>query len=96
MNLERSINNLSKRIERFDSFDDSGNDSNHWKRKTIIPLNEWLRLRGTPYALEYFPDDFYRFHTFLTESELKDSDEGTMKFVFITPGSMSITCIPKS
>ena len=69
MNLERSISNLSKRIERFDSFDDCGNDSNHWKGKAIIPLNEWIRLRGTPYALQYFPDDFDRFHTFLTESD---------------------------
>ena len=56
MNLERSINNLSKRIERLDSFDSDGNDSNHWRGKEIIPLNEWIRLRGTPYALEYFPE----------------------------------------
>lgn len=68
MNLERSISNLSKRIERFDSFDGDGNDSNHWKGKEIVPLNEWIRL-GTHYALEYFPDDFDRFKTFLIESE---------------------------
>jgi hypothetical protein len=80
LNLERSINNLSKRIDRFDSFDDSGNDSNHWKGKAIIPLNDWIRLRGTPYALECFPDDFDRSHTFLTESELKNSDERTREW----------------
>ena len=35
---------------------------------------------GTPYALEYFFDDFDRSHTFLTESELKDSDEQMRKW----------------
>ena len=80
MNLERSISNLSKRIERFDSFDDSGNDSNRWRGKEIIPLNEWTHLKGTPYALQYFPEDFDRSHTFLTESELKNSDERTRKW----------------
>ena len=80
MNLDRSISNLSKRIERFDSSNGDGNDSNHWRGKEIIPLNDWIQLRGTPYALQYFPDDFDRFHTFLTESELKDSDEQTRKW----------------
>jgi hypothetical protein len=79
LNLERSINNLSKRIERLNSPDD-GNDSNHWKGKEIIPLNDWIQLRGTPYALQYFPDDFDKFQTFLTEGELKDSDEQTRKW----------------
>jgi hypothetical protein len=80
LNLERSINNLAKRIERFDSFNGDGNDSNHWRGKEIISLNEWIQLRGTPYALECFPDDFDRFHTFLTESELKNRDERTRKW----------------
>ena len=79
MNLERSINSLSKRIERFDSFDSDCNDSNHWRGKEIIPLNDWIQLRGTPYALQYLPDDFDKFQTFLTESELKDGDEQTRK-----------------
>jgi len=35
-----------------------GNDSNHWRGKEIIPISEWIQLRGTPYALQYFPDDF--------------------------------------
>jgi hypothetical protein len=52
LNLERSINNLSKRMERFDSIDGGGNDTNHWKGKRIIPLNEWIQLKGTIYALE--------------------------------------------
>ena len=80
MNLERSISNLSKRIERLDSSDGDGNDSNHWKGKAIIPLNDWIKLRGTPYALDYLPDNFDRSHTFLTESELKNSDEQTGKW----------------
>ena len=80
MNLDRSISNLSKGIERLDSFDCSGNDQNHWRGKEIIPLNNWIQLKGTPYALEYFPDDFDSFHTFQTESELKNSDEQTRKW----------------
>jgi hypothetical protein len=50
----------------FDSLDGDGNDSNHWRGKEIIPLNEWIQLRGTPYALEYFPDDFDKVLPFLT------------------------------
>ena len=80
MNLERSIHNLSKRIERFDSWNGDGNDSNHWKGKAIIPLNDWIQLKGTPYALQYFPDDFDKFQTFLTETELKDSDDKTRRW----------------
>jgi hypothetical protein len=80
LNLERSINNLSKRIERFDSFDGDGNDSNHWRGKEIIPLNDWVQLRGTPYALQCFPDDFENPRTFLTECDLTNSDEPTRKW----------------
>jgi hypothetical protein len=80
LNLERSINNLSKRIDRFDSFDGAGNNSNLWRDKEIIPLNEWIQFRGTPSALEHFPDDYDEFLTFLTESDLKDSDDKTRKW----------------
>ena len=80
MNLERSINSLSKRINRFDSIAGDRNDSNHWRGKEIIPLNNWIQLRGTPYALEYFPDDFDEFHTSLTESELQNSNDKTRKW----------------
>jgi hypothetical protein len=76
MKLERSINSLSKRIDRFDSLNGGGNGSNHWRGKEIIPLNEWIQLRGTPYALEYFPDDFDEVWTHIIENELnEDSDE---------------------
>jgi hypothetical protein len=80
LNLDRSINNLSKRIEKFDSFDGDGNDPNRWRGKEIIPLNDWIQLKGTPYVLQYFPDDSDRSHTFLTESELKDTDDKTRKW----------------
>ena len=58
MNRDKSISDLSKRIERVDSSNGHGNDSNHWRGKEIIPISEWIQLRGTPYALQYFPDDF--------------------------------------
>ncbi|MGC2426175.1 MAG: hypothetical protein WA421_04005, partial [Nitrososphaeraceae archaeon] len=80
MNLERSIYNLSKRIERLNSFDGEGNDSNHWRGKEIIPLNDWIQFRGTSYALQYFPDDFDSPRTFLTESEVKDGGDQTRKW----------------
>jgi hypothetical protein len=69
-------------MERLDSFDSSGNDQNHWRDKEIIPLNEWIQLKGTPYALQYFPDDFDNPQTFLTESDLKNSDEQTRKWYY--------------
>ena len=48
--------------------------------KRIISLNDWIRLRGTPYTLQYFPDNFDRSQTYLTESELKDCDDRTKKW----------------
>lgn len=80
MNLDKSLNDLSKRIERLDSSDCDVNDSNHWRGKEIIPLNEWIQLKGTPYTLDYFPDDFDEVQTFLIESELKVSDDKTRKW----------------
>jgi hypothetical protein len=73
LNLDKSISDLSKRIKRFDSFDDS-NDSRHWKGKKIIPLNEWKKIANCDdafsfgieghlqikEALQYFPDDYSR------------------------------------
>ena len=67
-------------MDTYDSLNGDGNDSNRWKGKTIIPLNDWIQLKGTPYALQYFPDDFDRSHTFLTENELKDGDDQTRKW----------------
>ena len=80
MNLDRSISNLSKRIERFDSLNDDSNGSNHRRGKEIIPLDERIQPRGTPYTLEYFPDDFDKLWTFKTESDLKNGDDQTRKW----------------
>jgi hypothetical protein len=77
LNLDKSINDLTKRIDRFDLSNGNSNDSNYWRGKEIIPLDEWIQLKGMPYALECFPDDFDKCQTFLTENELKDSDEQT-------------------
>lgn len=62
-----------------DSFDGDGNNPNYWRRKEIIPLNEWIQLKGTSYGL-CFPDDFDKFQTFLTKSGLKDGDDQTRKW----------------
>jgi hypothetical protein len=79
LNLERSINSLSKRIERFDP-SNVVDDPNYyyWKGKRIIPLEEWIELKGTPYAWQYFPDDFNEFRTVLSENEL--TNEKTKKW----------------
>jgi hypothetical protein len=79
LNLERSINNLSKRIERFhpSNGDDGGGNGNYWKGKRIIPLNQWIELKSTPYAWKYFPDDFNHFWTSPSESKLNTADERT-------------------
>jgi hypothetical protein len=80
LNLDKSISDLSKRIERLDSLNRDSNDSNHWRGKEIIPLNTWIQLKGTPYALQYFPGDFDNIQTFLTEGDLKESDDETRKW----------------
>lgn len=72
LKIERSINNLSKRIERFDP---SADVERYWKGKEVIPFEEWRKLRGTRYELKYFPDDFHQFWTTKTESELKDEEQ---------------------
>jgi hypothetical protein len=79
LNLERSISNLSKRIERFDpsNGDDGDGNGNYWKGKRIIPLNQWIELKRTPYAWKYFPDDFNEFRTLLSENEFNTADEKT-------------------
>ena len=81
MNLERSISNLSKRIERSDSLNGDGNDSNGGRVKEIILLNDWIRLKGTPYIHEYFPDDFNEVWNHIAEDELrKDGDDQKKKW----------------
>jgi hypothetical protein len=77
LNLDRSISDLFKKIERLDSVNSDDNDSTHWERQRTNSIKWWISLRGIPYALKYFPDDEYR--TFLTESDLKNNDEKTRK-----------------
>jgi hypothetical protein len=74
LKLERSIDNLAKRLDRFDPGYSSNNktDLNYWQDKPIIPLEEWIRFRDTPYALKYFPDDFDRLLTCFSEDELDE------------------------
>ena len=74
MSLDKSINNLSSRLDRFDSSNGSGNELTYWKGRKIIPLNEWKKIVNyekafsfgieghlqTKKALQYFPDDYSR------------------------------------
>lgn len=67
------VKNLAKRLDRFDSVIPSNNKTSlsHWKGKPIITLDEWIKISNTPYALEYFPDDFDRTLTYIPEDELE-------------------------
>jgi hypothetical protein len=71
LRLERSIDNLAKRLDRLDPIKASINKINldYWKSKLIIPLYEWIKFRDTPHALDYFPDDFDRLLTCFSEDE---------------------------
>ena len=64
MNLERSIINFEKKLDRLDPISrvPSSNTRvglSHWKGKPVIALEDWIQIRG-PLSdrLEYFPDDF--------------------------------------
>ena len=74
---ERSIDNLAKKLNRFDPQFSSSNRTglNHWKDKPIIPLEEWIKYRDTPYALHCFPDDFDQALTYLSEEDLEKGRE---------------------
>jgi hypothetical protein len=60
LNLERSIINFEKKLNRVDPVLGARNKTrlSSWKGKQIIPLGDWIELRDTPYASECFPDDF--------------------------------------
>lgn len=78
MNLEKSINNVAKRLGRFDAIGSSDNNTglSIWKGKPIIPLNEWIKLSNSPYLLDYFPDDFDHDLTCISQNKtgLKQED----------------------
>ena len=74
MKLERSIDNLAKRLNRLDplppaSHVPSSNNRaglSHWKGKPVIALMDWIQIRGQQsYRLEYFPDDFDKTFTYM-------------------------------
>jgi hypothetical protein len=70
LKLERSINNLAKRLDRFTTiFVPNKTGLSHWKGRLVIPLEDWIQIRGhLPYRLEYFPNDFDQT---LTDMELR-------------------------
>ena len=73
MKLERSIDNLAKKLERLDphplSHVPSSNNRtglSHWKCKPIITLEDWIQIHGQLSSrLEYFPDDFDQTLTYI-------------------------------
>lgn len=74
MKLNRSIDNLTKRLNRLDSHlptshvPSSNNRTglSQWKGKPVIALEDWIQIRGQlPSRLEYFPDDFDQTLTYM-------------------------------
>jgi hypothetical protein len=74
LNLDKSVNNLSQRLDKLypdTSSSNSSNDGiNYWKGRKIIPLDKWLKItkantisRRENYnvkeGLQYFPDDYF-------------------------------------
>jgi hypothetical protein len=77
LKLDKSIDKLSKRIERIDpspADDDDGNNNviTHWKGKPIIPLAEWDRIEYTSYVLNFYPDDFHGVLTLPSDADQSD------------------------
>ena len=74
MNLDKSINDISKRIDKIDSCDGDSNELKYWKGKKIVPLSEWKKIANSDKAfslgieghlqtekeLQYLPDDYSR------------------------------------
>jgi hypothetical protein len=77
LKLERSINNLAKKLDRlYPEFSSDNNTGlSHWKGKPIIPLDKWIELSYTPHTLDYFPDDFDQVLTYTSENELEKGQE---------------------
>ena len=77
MKLERSIVNLTKRLNRLDPefYSDNNTDLSHWKGKSIIPFDEWTKFRDIPYALDYFPGDFDHLLTYFSEDEFGEQKQ---------------------
>ena len=74
MKLERSIDNLAKRLKRLDPLlptfhvPSSNNRTclSHWKGRPVIALEDWIKIHGQLHSrLEYFPDDFDQSLTYM-------------------------------
>lgn len=72
MNLEKTFDNFAKRFDKLYPVTGFSNKTglSRWKGKPIIPLDDWIELRYTPYKLEYFPDDFDQTLTFMSGDEV--------------------------
>ena len=77
MNLERSIVNFEKKLNRVDPAVGTRNKTglSSWKGRQIIPLDDWIELRDTPDALRYFPDDFDQTFTYMSGNEVVSRQE---------------------
>jgi hypothetical protein len=74
LNLERSIVNLEKKLDRLDpylptSYVPSANNRtglSHWNGRPVIPFEDWIQIRGQlPSRIEYLPDDFDQTLTYM-------------------------------
>jgi hypothetical protein len=74
LNLERSIVNFGKKLDRLDphlptSHVPSSNNRtglSHWKGKAVIALEDWIQIRGQLSSrIEYIPDDFDQTLTYM-------------------------------
>jgi hypothetical protein len=73
LKLDRSIDNLAKRLNRLDphlptfhvpsSINRTG--LSHWKGRPVIALEDWVQIYRLPSRLEYFPDDFDQSLTYM-------------------------------
>jgi hypothetical protein len=97
LKLERSIDNLARRLDRFDPVFPSSNKIglNYWKGKAIIPFIDWMSIKDTQYALQYFPDDFDQDLTYIPEDGLEQGlkleDAKIWNGIIINANSISCT-----
>jgi hypothetical protein len=69
--LDKSVNNLSQRLDKLYPDISSNSDGiNYWKGRKIIPLDKWLKITkantlsnredyNVKEGLRYFPDDYF-------------------------------------
>jgi len=76
LKLEKSIDNLAKKLDRLDPQFSSYNRTGltRWKDKPIISLEDWTKFRDKPYSLHSFPDDFEQMLTNLSVEDDLEKD----------------------